>query len=55
MEATTSPFYQRYRRTLTLLAVPAWVVFIVLIYLKTHPHDQTGSGVNVLRVGALPR
>ena len=53
-EQSTTRFYDKYRRTLLLLAVPTWVVFIVLVYIKSHPHDRSTSATNVLRVGALP-
>jgi hypothetical protein len=53
-EESTTHFYDKYRRTLLVLAVPVWVVFIVLVYIKSHPHDRSSSATNVLRVGALP-
>jgi hypothetical protein len=46
-------FWERHRRALMILLVPAWVVFIVLLYVKTRP-PQSNLSVNTLRVGALP-
>ena len=44
-------FARLFQRKLTVLAVPVWVIFIVLLYVKTRPPDQTGSAANVLEVG----
>jgi hypothetical protein len=39
---------------LMVLAVPAWVVFIILLYIGTRPKDQSAAALNTLTVGALP-
>jgi hypothetical protein len=45
--------WERYHRVLMALLVPVWVVFIVVLYVKTRP-PQSNLSVNTLRVGALP-
>jgi membrane-bound acyltransferase YfiQ involved in biofilm formation len=47
-------FWRRYRLRLFLIAIPAWVVFIVLAYVGTRPRDSSRGAVNTLTVGALP-
>ena len=44
---------ERYKRTVAVLLVPAWITFIVFVYVRTRP-PQSLPAVNTLRVGALP-
>jgi NitT/TauT family transport system substrate-binding protein len=47
-------FWRRHRLLLFLLAIPAWVAFVVLAYTSSRPRDASGRGLYTLKIGALP-